>query len=145
MFLVFSSYNDFLMYFMMDLYSLPNILLLILSAVKISALTISVNQSVTTNSLNENSTNKILPTNYQCVNEAAWLGTSGFSKQFYFDCQEAWDLMDQADFLRFKKDTWLEFLSTDATPSLPHLEHLQTPRRYTYRRSKAMAFIYAYY
>ena len=130
---------------MMNLYSLSSIFLLLLSVVKISAFNISVNQSVTTNSLNGNSTTNILPTNYQCVNEATWFGTFGFSKQFYYDCQEAWDVMDQADFLRFEKDTRLEFLSTDAKPSLPQLEHIQTPRRYTYGRLKAMAFICAYY
>lgn len=157
MFLVFSSYNDFLSWsqfvyecqpvkhFMMNLYSLSGIFLLLLPAVKISASTISVNESVATNSLNENSTTNILPTNYQCVNEATWFGTSGFSKQFYDDCQRAWDVMDLADFLRYKKDIWLEFLSTNAKPSLSQLEHLQTPRRYTYGRSKAMAFICACY
>ena len=129
----------------MDLYYLSGIFLLLLSAVKISAFTISVNQSITTNSLNENATTNILLTNYQCVNEATWFGTSGFSDQFYDDCLEAWDVMDLADFLRFEKDTRLEFLSTDATPSLPQLENIQTPRRYTYGRSKAMAFICAYY
>lgn len=117
---------------MMNLYSLSGIFLLLLPAVKISASTISVNESVATNSLNENSTTNILPTNYQCVNEATWFGTSGFSKQFYDDCQRAWDVMDLADFLRYKKDIWLEFLSTNAKPSLSQLEHLQTPRRYTY-------------
>ena len=157
MFPVFSSYNEFLnwsqfvydcqpgKYFMMDVYSLSSIFLLLLPAVKISAFTISVNQTVTTNSSNENSTTNILPTNYQCVNEATWFGTSGFSKQFYDDCQKAWDVMDLADFLRFEKDTPLEFLSTDATPSLPPLKYLRTPRRYTYGRSKAMASICAYY
>ena len=130
---------------MMDLYYFSGIFLLLLPAVKISAFTISVNHSVTTNSLYENSTTNILPTSYQCVNEATWFSRSGFSKQFYDDCQQAWDVMDLADFLGFDMGTWLEFLSTDATPSLPQLKHLQTPRRYTYGRSKAMAFICAYY
>ena len=129
----------------MDVYSLSGIFLLLLPVVKISAFTISVNQSVTTNSLNENSTTNILPTNYQCVNEATWLGTSGFSRKLYDDCRRAADVMDLADFLRFDKDTPLEFLSTDATPSLPPLQYLKTPRRYTYGRSKAMAFIHACY
>ena len=156
MFLVFSSYNDFLSWsqsvygcqpvksFMMDLYSLSGIFLLLLPAMKISAFTISVNQSVTTNSLNENSTTNIPPTNYQCVNKATWFGPSGFTKTFYDDCQYAWDVMDLADFLRYKKDTQLEFLSTGATP-LTQSKHLQTPRRYTYGRSKAMAFMCAFY
>ena len=155
MFLVFSSYeflswNQFVYdsqpftHFVMDLYSLFGIFLLLLPAVKISAFTISVNQSVT-NSLNENSTTNIPPTNYQCVNRATWFGAGGFSQQFYDDCQYAWDVMDLADFLRYKKDTRLEFLSTGATPSLPLLEHLQTPRRYTYGTSKAMAFVCAYF
>ena len=128
----------------MDLYFFI-IFPVLLLAVKTSAFTISVNQSVTTNSLNENSTTNIPPTNYRCVNQATWFGTSGFSKQFYDDCQEAFDVMDQADFLRFDKDTPLEFLSTGAKPSLPQYVHMQTPRRYTYGRSKAMTFRCAYY
>ena len=155
--LVSSSYNAFLScgqsiygcqsvkYFMMAPYSLASIFLLLLPAMKISAFTISVNQTVITNSLNESSITDFPPTNYQCVNQATWFGTSGFSKQFYYDCQDAWDLMDQADFLRYDKDTQLEFLSTDATPSRPQLKDLQTPRRYTYGRSKAEAFICGYY
>lgn len=119
----------------MDLFSLSVIFSLLLPAVKISAFTIPVNQSVTTNTLNENSTSDILAINYQCMNQATWFGPSGFSEHFYEDCQNAWDVMDLADFLRYEMHTRLEFLSTGATASLPQLEHLQTPRRYTYGRS----------
>ncbi len=105
-------------------------------AEKISAFTIPVNQSVTTSLLNDNSTSNPLPTNYQCINKATWFGTAGFSRKFYDDCQEAWDVMDLADFLKYKRGTSFEFLSTDATPSFPKLESMRTPRRYTYGRSK---------
>lgn len=127
----------------MDLYSF-SIFSLLLLAVKIYAFTIPVNQSTTTNSLHENSTTNIPPINYECVNKATWFGTSGFSKQFNADCKQAFDVMDVADFLRYDGYTELEFLSTDATSSQPELDHLQTPRRYTYGRLKAIAFISAY-
>ena len=138
-----SSTITSLLNIVMDLY-LFSIFSLLLPAVRIYAFTIPVNQSTTTNSLHENSTTNILPIKYECVNKARWFGSSGFSKQFFDDCQEAWDVMDLADFLRYEEHTPLEFLSTDATPSLPLLKHLQTPRRYTYGRSKAIAFISAY-
>ena len=127
---------------MMDLYFF-SIFSLLLPAVRIYAFTIPVNQSITTNSLHENSTTNYPPTNYECVNKATWFGPSGFSKQLYNDCQDAWDLMDQADFLRHEGYTELEFLSTDATASQPQLEHLKTPRRYTTGRSKVITFIFA--
>lgn len=128
---------------MMGLYFF-SIFSLLLPVVKISAFTTPVNQSVTTNPLNENSTTNIIPTNYECVNKATWFGTSGFSQHFYDDCQEALDVMDLADFLRYEMHTRLEFLSADATPLFPWLGHLRTPRRYTYGRLKVMAFRFAF-
>ena len=122
----------------MHLYFLTVIFSVLLPAVKISAFTIPVNQSITTNPLNDNSTSNILPTNYQCVKQATWFSKGGFSKGFDDDCEEAWDVMDVSDLLRYDGGTLFEFLSSDATPSSSSLKPMRTPRRYTYGRSNQL-------